>query len=187
MDKNKCGLPTTESQAKCLAKMQRIKSKLTGVQLFKDDSLVFFRTLPDVPTGGNLTLTIVAHLFGREDVRNATDVYINVDGASDNICYHFVYGMAFLLRCSNLSGWPLRRIHLLRFKVCLYKLIILYNTRTHSLTHSLTCLFQVGHTHNQLDGTFGCLSRHVYGSQRGGVTSRDLLSFSGFDAVSVHF
>jgi len=52
------------------------------------------------------------------------------------------------------------------------------------LTHTLIILFQVGHTHNQLDGSFGVLSRHVYGSQRGGVTGIDLLSFSGFDQVS---
>ena len=42
---------------------------------------------------------------------------------------------------------------------------------------------QVGHTHNQLDGTFGLLSRHVYGRQCGGTTAVDLLSFSGFYEV----
>jgi len=51
-------------------------------------------------------------------------------------------------------------------------------------THPLTPLLQVGHTHNHLDGTFGVVSRHVYGSQRGGTTGRDVLSFSGFDKVS---
>ena len=117
MDKNKCGLPTTESQAKCLGKMYRVKSKITGVQLFKDDEILLFRSLPDVPTGGNLTLTIISHMFHREDVRRATNVYIHVDGASDNICYHVVYGLAHLLRCAVRAGWPLRKIHLLRFKV----------------------------------------------------------------------
>ena len=122
MDKNKLGLPTTVSQAKCLGKMYRIKSKLTGCQLFKDNKLVLFRTLPDVPTGGNLTMTIVALMFNREDVRQATDVYINVDGASDNICYHFIYGLAHLLRCAVRAGWPLRTIHFLRFKARLFTL-----------------------------------------------------------------
>ena len=45
------------------------------------------------------------------------------------------------------------------------------------------CLLQVGHTHNQLDGSFGVLSRHVYGRQCGGTTARDILSFSGFEKV----
>lgn len=129
MDKNKCGLPTTESQAKCLGKMYRIKSKITGCQLFKDDALVLFRSLPDVPTGGNLTLTIIAHMFHREDVRQATDVYIHVDGASDNICYHVIYGLAHLLRCAARAGWPLKTIHLLRFKV---RIRPAYTCDTHS-------------------------------------------------------
>lgn len=42
----------------------------------------------------------------------------------------------------------------------------------------------MGHTHIRLDGSFGVLTRHVYGSQRGGTTGRDLLSFSGFDKVT---
>ena len=117
LDKHKCGLPTTECQAKCLAKLPRIVQKLTGVQSFADDSLLLFRTLPDVPTGGNLTLTIIEHLFQLSEVQNATDLYLNVDGASDNICYHFLYGLAHLLRSSAKAGWPLQRIHMLRFKV----------------------------------------------------------------------
>ena len=117
LDKHKCGVPTTECQAKCLSKMPRIVQKLTGVQSFTDDSLLLFRTLPDVPTGGNLTLTIIEHLFTLPEVQNATDLYLNVDGASDNICYHFVYGLAHLLRSAAKAGWPLQRIHFLRFKV----------------------------------------------------------------------
>ena len=117
MDKNKCGLPTTESQGKCLSGVHRIQQKLTGVKLFNDDIMLLFRTLLDVSTGGNLTLTIIEHMFQREDVQQATDLYINVDGASDNICYHVLYGLAFLLRSANKAGWPMCRIHLLQFKL----------------------------------------------------------------------
>ena len=90
-------------------------------------------------------------------MKTATDVYINLDGASDNICYSVMYGFAHLLSCAQQAKWNMRRIHVLRFKV--------------------------GHTHNQLDGSFGVLTRHVYGRQRGGTTGRDLLSFSGFEKV----
>lgn len=83
------------------------------------------------------------------------DLYINFDGASDNICYTVLYGIAHYLHCARASGWALRRVHILRFVV--------------------------GHTHNILDSTFGVLSRHVYGKH--GTTARDLLSFSGFDAI----
>ena len=137
--------------------MRRIKQKLTGVQLFKDDGLLLFRTLPDVKTGGNLTLTIIAYML-QHYVRdsNTTDMYINFDGASDNICYAVMYGLAHFLHCAATSGWRLKRIHVLRF--------------------------HVGHTHNTLDSTFGVLSRHVYGKH--GTTARDLLSLAGFDSVS---
>lgn len=156
VDSQKFGVPTTASQAKCLAKLARIKQKLTGVQLFENDNLLMFRTLPDVKTGGNLTLTILSHMW-QNYVRNSeiTDVYINFDGASDNMCYTVLYGLAHLLHCSHVSGWNVARIHVMRFLV--------------------------GHTHNVLDSTFGVLSRHVYGKH--GTTARDVLSFSAFDEV----
>ena len=60
---------------------------------------------------------------------------------------------------------------------------------THSLACTSLCIctlvgcLQVGHTHNQLDGTFGLLARNVYGKQCGGTTARDVLSFTGFEKV----
>ena len=82
-----------------------------------DNSVELFNCLPDVPTGGNLTLTIIAEIFKEERVQRATDLYINFDGASDNICYHVFYGLAFLLLSASQAGWPLKRVHILRFKV----------------------------------------------------------------------
>ena len=117
VDKNKFGIPTTERQPKCLSGLKRIKHKVTGVQFFKDDNVLLFQNLPDVPTGGNLTLTIIGYLFDQGYFKEATDVYINLDGASDNICYHVLYGMAHLLKCAAEAGWLLQRIHVLRFKV----------------------------------------------------------------------
>ena len=65
-------------------------------------------------------MTIITEIFNKtECIKKATDVYINFDGASDNICYHVFYGLAFLLKCARQSGWTLRRIHILRFKVAI--------------------------------------------------------------------
>lgn len=155
VDKNKFGIPTTESASKSLAGQQRIKQKITGVQFFSNKELLLFRTLPDVPTGGNLTMTIIEHLFSRGHVKNATDLHINLDGATDNICYTVFYGLAKLLKDAGDAGWPLRRIHLYRF--------------------------DVGHTHNELDAAFGNLSISVYG--KNGTTPLDILSFSGFNEI----
>ena len=150
LDKHKMGIPTTESQAKCLAKLARITQKLTGAQSFKDDSVILFRTLPDVPTGGNLSMTIIAHLFTLPEVQQATDLYLNVDGASDNICYHVVYGCAHLLKSANEAAWPLQRIHLLRFKVRLglrFRVSVMF---VHYLRHIL-----INHIHHHVCLTGG--------------------------------
>ena len=80
--------------------------QFAGVQFLHDDSVHLFTALPDVPTGGNLTMTIITEIFNKtERIKNATDVYINFDGASDNICYHVFYGLAFLLKqiCASIG------------------------------------------------------------------------------------
>ena len=52
--------PTTKSTAKQLGGMQRIKNKITGVEFFSGErKLLLFRTLPNITTGANLTLTIL--------------------------------------------------------------------------------------------------------------------------------
>ena len=59
-DSCKFGIPTTEAKGKNMSELWRIRQKLTCVQEFDlQKSLHFFRTLPDVPTGGNLTATIL--------------------------------------------------------------------------------------------------------------------------------
>ena len=134
VDKAKFTIPTYASQAKCLARKGRIKQKITGVQFFHDDRLILFRTLPDVRTGGNLTCTIIARLFAGDYFRDATDVYFNLDGASDNVCYTLLYGLAFLIHGANKSGWPLKRVHILRFKVNTNCGVFLLHVHTHKHT-----------------------------------------------------
>lgn len=121
VDRQKFGIVTSERESKSMSKLGKIIQKITGAQSFKDDTVKLFSTLPDVPTGGNLTLSIICELLKTEEAQQATDLYFNVDGASDNICYHVVYGLAWLLHCAKKSGWPLQRIHLLRFQVIMNK------------------------------------------------------------------
>jgi len=117
VDKHKFQLPTTERVSKSLDKLRRVVQKITGVQWFHDDSVHLYNTLPDVPTGGNLTMTILLEVFKTPQVQRATDLYVNFDGASDNICYHVFYGLAYLLYSARQAGWPLQRVHILRFEV----------------------------------------------------------------------
>ena len=59
-DSQKFSIPTTKSTAKMMSQLWRIKQKLTCVQMFDTSQTLFmFRTLPNVPTGGNLTCTIL--------------------------------------------------------------------------------------------------------------------------------
>lgn len=131
VDKQKFQLPTTERESKSLSKLKRMIQKITGVQWFHDDSVHLYNTLPDVPTGGNLTMTILTELFKTETVKRAMDVYINFDGASDNICYHVFYGLAYLLHSARKAGWPLQRIHILRFKVYSLHFLLVMHTCVH--------------------------------------------------------
>lgn len=58
-DQGKFGTPTTKSTAKVLGGLHRIKNKITGVEFFSGHrKLLIFRTLPNITTGANLTLTI---------------------------------------------------------------------------------------------------------------------------------
>ena len=96
-----------------------------------------FRTLANVATGGNLTATLLFRLLSSGLVpRHVTDMYINMDGSSDNICYTTFYALIHILLCTKKVGWALVRIHVLRMKV--------------------------GHTHCDVDATFGLFSTYVH-------------------------
>ena len=145
VDKQKFQIPTTERDSKSLHKLKRLIQKITGVQWFHDDAVHLYNSLPDVPTGGNLTLTILLEIFKTPQVKRATDVYVNFDGASDNICYHVFYGLAYFLYATRQAGWPLQRIHILRFKV-----IIMLDTDIYSHTLiTFTCMCTLTHLHAQ--------------------------------------
>lgn len=155
VDKKKFQIPTTERDSKSLHKLKRLIQKITGVQWFHDDSIHLYQNLPDVPTGGNLTMTIMMEIFKNPRVQGATDLYVNFDGASDNICYHVFYGLAYLLYSARQTGWPLQRIHILRFKVVFIFISITLHSRaltsnnsnTHTATKLLVCFF-TGRTHS---------------------------------------
>ena len=157
-DSNKFGIPSTRNVGKCMSKLWTIKQKLTCAQMFNSDkTLYMFRTMPYVPTGGNLTATIVCALIDKLDMTGVTDLWINIDGSGDNINYTLYYVLAHLLLCAKDAGWPLKKFHLLRMKV--------------------------GHTHCDLDATFAALSKFVYGKHSRGVSKKNIFSLSSFKEV----
>ena len=158
-DSAKFQIPTTATTGKMMSKLWRIRQKLTCVQMFTvQKELYMFRTLPDVPHGGNLTCTIISRMFNTGLFVGCTDLYINIDGAGDNVCYTVMYFLVHVLLCAHAIGWCLRRIHVLRCKV--------------------------GHTHNDLDATFAGLSKAVYGKHSRGDPRTDILSLKAFEVVT---
>ena len=157
MDMAKTQVPVCASQAKTLQKLYRIKQKVTGVDVYGAPGLLLFRTLADVPTGANLTSTIIARLFSLGLADHAEEMYIQWDGSSDNVNYTNIFFLVWLLVSAERAGWPLRRVYLLRFVV--------------------------GHTHNRLDSMFAQLSKALYGNHSRGASRRDVLSFSEFKTL----
>ena len=78
-------------------------------------------------------------------------MYINWDGASDNVNYTCLYALVHFLLCAEKEGWPLKKFVVLRLPV--------------------------GHTHVLLDAAFGLLSQYIYGSHSRGDPRRDVLDW----------
>lgn len=76
-----------------------------------------FRTLPNIKTGANLTMTIIGRLLNLRVLDDAVDLYINWDGSPDNINYTCYYALIHFLLCAETTGWRLRSITLLRLRV----------------------------------------------------------------------
>lgn len=158
-DSNKYPLPTTAHTGKAMGSLWRIKQKLTCIQMFDyEKHLAMFRTLPDVPTGANLTATILSLLMSLPTFNGVEHLHINVDGAGDNVNYTLMYAISHLLLCAKEKGWALNKVTIYRFKV--------------------------GHTHNELDATFALLSKQVYGKHSRGDARKDIFSLSHFEQVT---
>ena len=98
-----------------------------------------------------MTMTIIADLFNKRMFDKAEEIFINWDGSADNVNYTCLFGFVHILLCAEIEGWPLRSITILRFLV--------------------------GHTHDELDATFGQASQETYGTHSRGDSRRDILDF----------
>ena len=127
-----------------VAGLYRIKNKITGVEFFSDRKILLFRTLPDITTGANLTLTIMTRIFNLGYLDEAKECYINWDGSHDNVNYTCIYTLMHFLLCAEREGWPLRKFVVLRL--------------------------QVGHTHILLDAAWALLSKLLYGVKSRGTS-----------------
>ena len=56
-------------------------------------------------------------LFALGYFNQAEKIYINWDGAHDNVNYTCLYGLVHFLLCAEEEGWPLKKIVVLRMPV----------------------------------------------------------------------
>ena len=115
--------------------MNKIQQKLTGV-VVHGLGYYLFRTLPWIKSGANLTLTILCYMFSLGVFDHTSKLYIQWDGASDNVNVTNFYFLTWLLMVSGSLGLPLVTIVVSR--LC------------------------VGHTHFDVDAFHGVLSKYLY-------------------------
>lgn len=96
-----------------------------------------FRTLPWIKSGANLTLTTLCYLLFYGIFDNTHKLYIQWDGASDNVNTTNFYFLAWLLMVAGSLGLKLATIVISRL--------------------------EVGHTHFDVDAFHGILSKFLYG------------------------
>ena len=70
----------------------------------KERSLFLYRTLPNMRSGANMTLSIIYDLLNKRMFDEAENLFINWDGSSDNVNYTTIYGLAHLLVCAEREG-----------------------------------------------------------------------------------
>ena len=121
--------------------------------LGKSRPLYLFRTLPNITTGANLTLTILLKMLSTGALNQCEHLVINWDGASDNVNKTAIKVLCWLLISAEKMGWPLRTVTLLR--LC------------------------VGHTHDLLDATWAILAQLIYGIHSCGDALLDILDWNG--------
>ena len=129
-------LPLTQEFSKKTSRMHKIQQKLTGV-VVHGIGYYLFRTLPWIRSGANLTLTILFSLFSLGLFDSTHTLYVQWDGAKDNVNVTNFYALAWLLMVADSIG------------LCLSKIIV--------------SRLEVGHTHFDVDAYHGILSKYLHG------------------------
>ena len=135
-DRNKFAMPTTKNKAAVMGTMMKIKNKITAVEFFDSTrKLLFYRSLPDVRTGADLTMTVLMRMIDQGHLDKCVHFFLHVDGSSDNINYTFLKCLCHILVCAWKTHWPLKVISVLRQIPGKFHLHTLY-THTHTHTHT---------------------------------------------------
>lgn len=146
-------LPLTREFSKRTSKMDKIQQKLTGV-VVHGLGYYLFRTMPWIKSGANLTLTILCHLFAAGIFDNTRRLYIQWDGARDNVNITNFYFLTWVLMVAGSLGLHLNSIVVSRS--------------------------EVGHTHFDVDAFHAVLSKYLYGCVKTNDSRRSIHTVRAF-------
>ena len=133
--------------------MNKIQQKLTGV-IVHGLGYYLFRTMPWIKSGANMVLTILCYLFAAGIFDYTSRLYMQWDGARDNVNVTNFYFLAWLLMVAGSLGLPLASIVVSRL--------------------------EVGHTHFDVDAFHGILSKYLYGCVKTNDSRRSIHTVRAF-------
>ena len=112
-DQAKHHCPSNSFTCRATSEIKKIIQQFIGV-LNHGDGYGIFRRLPYVPKGANLTLTILIQLIRKRQFAGKTHVFIQWDGASENVNKTNLRFFIWLLLVTEHLDLPLRTITVCR-------------------------------------------------------------------------
>ena len=92
-------LPMLATEHSKLTGMKKLQLKITGVLMHRQGKKVYYAyvTPPWLKTGANMSCSILMALIESGALRGKKRLYLQIDGASDNVAYTVLYFSAWLL------------------------------------------------------------------------------------------
>ena len=154
-------IPVTASESPVFAGMEKLQLKITGMLSHGEErGYRAVVTPPWLKTGANMTCTILMQLVRLGGLKGKRRLYLQVDGASDNVAYTVMYFAAWLMLMSQQQ----------RFGDLLV------------LDSIVMSRLPVGHTHIDIDQVFSVFARHLFGRKKSGLRHLDVHSIEQFEA-----
>ena len=155
-DQVKTRWPLCEFNAKVVEKLSQVKFKVTG---FVDHILGYFMfiTMPWIMHGANLSCTIMMLMFAYGAYDGKKKIFLQWDGATDNVNMTMIYYLCWILLAAQESGGPLVHIQISRL-----------------IVH---------HTHFDPDQYFSVMCRYMFGCTRYGLRRLNIFTLSQFEAM----
>ena len=155
-------LPILKSENPKFRAMEKLQMKITGFLAHGEEKGYYaVVTPPWVKHGASLTCTVLMQLVAWGVLKGKKRLYLQIDGASDNVAYTALYFAVWLLLMSQQRRFG--------------DLLVLEEIRLSRLP--------VGHTHIDIDQVFSVLSRWIWGTRTNQHLPDDVFMPAEFEKV----